>query len=70
MSTPEGGFYLETPVYLKDGTMIYRKEGAFDSSETKPTGASAKLASGSSIIEPNTGEVYIYNRKTDHWDKQ
>lgn len=50
------------------GAAIYYKEGTSDSSATLPTGANATyLADGCKVLHSNTGDVKIYNKKTDTW---
>ena len=72
MATPTGGFYLSKLAYTdEDGKGIYYREGAFNSDETKPLAATmGDLASGSIIVEPDTGTVYIYDRPGDQWVAQ
>lgn len=63
-----GGFFHSSPVKLADGTIVNYKEGSFNSSETKPTGAD--IASGSIIVEPDTGSVFFYDDVNDEWVEQ
>lgn len=66
-----GSFNFARVVYNGSGSHIYYKEGAFNSTETKPTGdAAAEIASGSIIVEPDTGKVYFYDRPNDEWVEQ
>lgn len=67
-----GGFYLSKLAYTdEDGKGIYYREGAFNSNETKPLEATmGDLASGSIIVEPDTGKVFFYNRPGDTWVEQ
>lgn len=54
---------------LKDIPLATRRyiEGYCDSSETKPT---ELIAEGSTLTEPDTGKVYMYNVKTSSWIEQ
>lgn len=66
-----GFFYSSTVNLLADGSVVSYKEGAFTSDETKPTGtAAADIASGSIIVEPDTGSVFFYDRTNDEWVEQ
>lgn len=67
-----GGFYYSKLASIdSDGNPINYYEGAFNSTETKPTGAAASdIASGSIIVEPDTGKVFFYNRPGDAWVEQ
>lgn len=67
-----GGFYLSKLAYIdEDGNGVYYREGAFNSTETKPLAAAVPdTASGSIIVEPDTGNVFLYNRPGDAWVAQ
>lgn len=72
MATPTGGFFYSSLAYIdEDGNGVYRREGAFNSTETKPLAAALPdTASGSIVIEPDTGKVFFYNRPGDAWVEQ
>ena len=42
-------------------------EGYCDSTETKPT---ADIAEGSTLTEPDTGKVFMYNVRANAWIEQ
>lgn len=67
-----GGFYSSKLAYVDtDGNPVNYFEGAYNSLETKPVAAdNPGIASGSIIIEPDTGSVFIYDRSTDTWTEQ
>ena len=67
-----GGFYYSKLAYVdEDDKGVYYREGAFNNDETKPLYATLPdTASGSIIVEPDTGDVYFYNRPGDAWVKQ
>ena len=66
-----GGFFFTKLASIEDGKTVFYKEGAFNSTETKPTGTAAEnIASGSIIVEPDTGKVFFYNRPGDAWVEQ
>lgn len=51
-----------------NGAPVFYKEGCSDSSVALPTGAAAaQLGDGSLVLHSNTGDVKIYNKKTDSW---
>ena len=50
------------------GRPVLYKEGSADSSVALPTGNDALyLADGSKVLHSDTGDVKIYNKKTDSW---
>lgn len=67
-----GGFFYSKLAYVdEDSNGVYYREGAFNSTETKPLAAAMPdLASGSIIVEPDTGKVFFYNRPGDAWVEQ
>lgn len=66
-----GSFNYSRIVNLGNGKRGIYAEGAFNSSETKPTGdAAADLVSGSIIVEPDTGKVFFYDKPNDEWVEQ
>lgn len=71
-ATKKGGFFLVKFAYAdEDGIPVMYREGAFNSAETKPLAAAVPdTASGSIIVEPDTGKVYFYNRPGDAWVEQ
>ena len=71
-ATPKGGFFYTELAYIdEDGNGVYYREGAFNSDETKPLAADLPdTASGSIIVEPDTGKVFFYNRPGDAWVEQ
>ena len=72
MATPTGGFFFSKLAYIdEDGKPVIYREGAFNSTETKPLAvALPDTASGSIVIEPDTGKVFFYNRPGDAWVEQ
>lgn len=67
-----GGFFFSKLAYTdEDNNGVFYREGAFNSTETKPLAAAMPdLASGSIIVEPDTGKVFFYNRPGDAWVEQ
>lgn len=72
MATPTGGFFYTKLAYIdEDGKPVIYREGAFNSGETKPLAADLPdTASGSIIVEPDTGKVFLYNKPGDAWVEQ
>ena len=72
MATAKGGFFFSRLAYVdEDGKPVMYREGAFNSSETKPLAVDLpNTASGSTIVEPDTGKVFFYNRPGDAWVEQ
>lgn len=67
-----GGFFFTNLAYIDENNKaVLYKEGAFSSTESKPTGtAAADIASGSIIVEPDTGKVFFYDKKAGNWVEQ
>lgn len=67
-----GGFFFTKLAYVDaDGLPVIYREGSFNSTETKPLAAALPdTASGSIIVEPDTGKVFFYNRPGDAWVEQ
>ena len=67
----KGSWYHSELVFYDGELPVYRRSGAFNSAEAKPTGdAAADLATGSSFLEVDTGKIYFYDRYTGTWEEQ
>lgn len=53
----------KTTIYKTNGTSRPYIEGACLSTDTKPTG----MANGSSLMEMDTGKVYMYDEEGEQW---